>query len=99
VQYLQRAFGSFDVELVARRALECPAAIGPDLGRDAERAQEAEGAARDCRVGDVQMYGDLTTPAKVDAAGRVKEPGELREPIAVAPRGDPRELVAEVLRE
>ena len=45
------------------------------------------------------MHGHLTAPAKVDAAGRVKEPGELRQPVAVAPRGDPRELVAEVLRE
>jgi hypothetical protein len=45
------------------------------------------------------MHGDLATSSKVDAASSVKEPGELREAVAIAPRRYARELVAEVLRE
>jgi hypothetical protein len=35
----------------------------------------------------------------VDAAGRVEEARELREPVALAPRSDSGELGAKVLRE
>jgi hypothetical protein len=42
---------------------------------------------------------DLSPAFQVNAAGRVKEAGELSEPIALVPGSDRRELVAEILRE
>jgi hypothetical protein len=59
VQYLERALVSRDVELITRGALERAAAIRPDLRCDAERAQEAERATGDRRLGEVEMHGDL----------------------------------------
>ena len=59
---------SFDVKLVPRAAFESAAPVGSDLRRDAECAQKAKGAARDRRVGDVEVDGDL---AAAGGAGRV----------------------------
>jgi hypothetical protein len=99
VQDLQRVLVTGDVELVARSTVEGAPLVGADLRRDAERTQEAEGAARDRRVGDVEMDRDLTAAAQVNAAGGVKQAGELGEPVALVAWRDRRELVAELLRE
>jgi len=99
VQHLKRVLVTGDVQLVARPSVECAPAVRPDLGGDAERAQEAEGAACHGRIGDVEVDRDLSATLQVNAAGRVKEPGELSQPIALIPRRDRRELVAKILRE
>src|SRR5204863_5976390 len=99
VQDLQGVLVSCDVELIAHRTVEGTALVGADLGRDAEAAQQAEGAPRDGGVRNVEMHGDLPAALEVDAAGRVEEARELRQPVAVAPRCDRRELAAQVLRE
>jgi hypothetical protein len=48
--------------------------IGTDLGRDIERAQKAEGTARDRGIGDVEVHRELTAALQVDASRGVKEP-------------------------
>ena len=72
-----------DVELVARATSERPPRVRPDLGLDAEAADEPDGPARDGRLGEVEVDRELAVPAQVQAAGRVEEPGELGEPVAV----------------
>jgi hypothetical protein len=99
VQDLQRAFVPGDVQLIPRTAFERSTAVGAYLRRDPEGAEEGKGATCDRGVRDVEMDGNLAATFQVDAAGRVKEPRELRETVAVASRRDCRELVAEVLRE
>jgi hypothetical protein len=73
--------------------------IGADLRGDAEAPQEAEGPPRDGRVGDIEMNCHLAAAAEVHAAGEVEKPRELGQPVALVPRCDRRELVAEILRE
>jgi hypothetical protein len=99
VQDLQRVLVACDVELVARSTLEGSTLVGADLRCDTERTQQAESAAGHGRVGDVEMDGDLPTPAEMDAAGRMQETGKLGEAIAFVLRCDRCQLVAEVLRE
>jgi hypothetical protein len=99
VQDLKGAFVSGDVQLVARPALEGTTAISTYLRRYPEGAEQTESAARYRRIREVEVNGNLPAALQVDAAGGVKEPGELREAVAVAAGRDPRKLVAEVLRE
>jgi hypothetical protein len=90
---------SGDMELVASPPVEGAPLVRADLRRDPEAAQQCEGASCDRRIGDVQMNRHLPSASEVHAAGRVEETGKLREPVALAPRRDRRELVAEILRE
>jgi len=99
VKDLDGVFVSWDVKLVPRRSIEGAALIGADLGGDPESTEQAECASGNGWIGDVEMHGDLAAPLQVDAAGRVKEAGELGEPVALAAGCDGRELVAQVLRE
>src|SRR5581483_67703 len=94
-----RGVGAFDVKLVASRAVEGGARVGANLGRDGERAEQREGAAGDGRARDVQVDVDAAAAAQVGAPRDVEEPGELREPVALARRGDRGELLAQVVRE
>jgi hypothetical protein len=55
VKQLQCVRVTGDVQLVSRPPLEGMPRIGPDLGRDAEAAQKAEGTAGNRRVDDVEM--------------------------------------------
>jgi hypothetical protein len=55
MEHLQRVGVSGDVQLVPRASLEGVTRIRPDLGRDVEGTQEAEGTACDRRVADVEM--------------------------------------------
>jgi hypothetical protein len=99
MQDLDSVFVPRDMELVACRSVEGPPSVGADLRGHAEPAKEAERTTRDGRLGDVEVDSDLAAASQMDAAGGVKEPGELREPVALAPRRDCRELGSEVLRE
>jgi hypothetical protein len=99
VQHLQRPLVARDVQLVTRRPVEGAAAVRPDLGGDAEAAKEGERAARDGRLGDVEVDGDLAASTQVDATGDVEKPRQLREPVAVPPERGRSELGAEILRE
>src|SRR5262245_55872738 len=99
MQDLQRMLVARDVKLVAGPTVERAALVRADLRCDAESAQQAEGAARDRGISDVEVNRNLTAAAQVDTAGRMKESGELRQAIALAPWSDRRELAAEVLRE
>ena len=99
VEDLKRAVVSCHMELVAGPALERAAPVGPDLRSNPESPQQTEGAAGNRRVGDVEVNGDLTSSLEVHAPRRMEEPGQLRESIALASRGDRRELVPEILRE
>jgi len=77
VEHLQRTVVSGYVQLVPRASLEGVTRVRPDLGRDAERAQKAERAASDRRIGDVEVHRDLAAPLQMHAARRVEEPREL----------------------
>jgi hypothetical protein len=90
---------SGDVQLIPRPPIEGVSCVGPDLRRDTERAKEAEGSTRHRRIADVQMQGNLAAAPQMHASRGMKEPGELGETIALAPRRDRRELVPEILRE
>jgi hypothetical protein len=74
VEHLQRAFVPGDVELVPRAAVEGSPRVRPDLGRDSERAQQAEGSAGHRGVCDVEMHGKLAATLQVHAPRRMKEP-------------------------
>jgi hypothetical protein len=99
VQNLQGPVVSGNVQLVARSPVESSSPVGADLGGDAERAQEAEGAPRDGWIDDIEVNRDLATALQVLAAGGVEQPRELSEAVARAARRDGRQLVSEVLRE
>jgi hypothetical protein len=99
VEHLKCAIVSGDVELVSRSAVERATAVGPDLRGDAECSQQAERTACNRRVRDVEVNGDLASPPEVHATGRMEEPGQLRKSIALASRGDRRELVPQIFRE
>ena len=99
VQNLQRPVVSGDVQLVAGSPVEGASPVGADLGGDAERPQEAEGAPRHGGVDDVEVNRDLAAALQVLAARGVKQPRQLGEAVARAARRDGRELVSEVLRE
>jgi len=90
VQDLESMFVSGDVKLVARCAVEGTPPVRADLGRDTERTQKAERATSDRGVGDVHVYRHLAAPFEVNAPGRVEQPRELCEPIALAARRDRR---------
>ena len=90
---------SGDVQLVSRAPLERVPRVCPDLGRDAEGAQQAEGSAGDRRVADVEMDRHLAAALQMHASRGVKQPRELGESVALAARRDRRELVPEILRE
>ena len=83
-----------DMKLVSRAAVEGAAPVGPDLRPDAERAQQAERAARHGGINDVEMDRDLAASLQMFTARGVKEPRKLGKPVARAPRRDRRELVA-----
>jgi hypothetical protein len=55
VKQLQRVRVARDVQLISRSPLEGMPRVRPDLGRHAEAAQEAEGAAGNRRVDDVEV--------------------------------------------
>ena len=99
MQDLERAFVARHVELISRPAFERAALVCAYLRLDAEGAEEAERAARDRRARHVEVNRDLAAPFQMNAAGRVKQAGELGEPIAVGTRCDRGELVAKILRE
>ena len=99
VQNLDGVLVTVDVELVTRPAVEGAALVRPDLGRDTEAAQQAEGPPGNGRLRHVQVDGNLTAATQVDAAGGVEEPGQLRQTVALVARRDRRELAAQILRE
>ena len=57
-----------DVELVARRAVERPPAVGADLGADAEVAEERERAAGRGRAAEIEVDRELAVAAQVPGA-------------------------------
>jgi hypothetical protein len=73
--------------------------VCPDLGQNTESTQETERSTGDGGVADIEVHGDLAAALEMDAPGRMEEPRELGEPVALAARRDRRELVPEVLRE
>jgi hypothetical protein len=87
------------VQLVAGSSVEGAAPVGADLGGDAKRPQEAEGAPRDGGVDDVEVNRNLAAALQVLAAGGMKQPRQLGEAVARAARRDGRELVSEIFRE
>ena len=99
MEYLERTIVSGDVQLIPRASIEGVSRVRPNLGHDAEGTQQAERSARDRRIADVEMDGDLTATPQVHAPRRMEEPRELGETIALAARRDRRELVPEILRE
>ena len=99
MEHLEGAALTLHVELVPRPALERLTAVAPDLAGNAEVAEECEGPPGNSRAGHVQVHRDLALATEVDRPGGVKERGELRELVALPPRGDCGELVANVLRQ
>ena len=98
-EHLHRACAAEDVQLVARRAVECAPPVRPDLALDAEVTQQRERPPGHGRRRDVEVERELAVTAEMEAAGRVEERRDLRERVA-APRGrDGRELVPHVLGE
>jgi hypothetical protein len=87
------------VKLVARLSPEGPTLVRADLGRHAQLTQKAERPPRRSRAGEIEVQRDLPTSAQVQAAGRVRQTRELGEPVAIPLRGDPGQLVPELLRQ
>src|SRR6058998_926270 len=98
-QHLERPVVAGDMELVPRLPREGVTLVGADLGREAEPAQEAESTPGRSGARKVEVECDLAASAQVQAARRMRETGELREPVALLPRRDTCELVPEVLRQ
>src|SRR5205823_11368117 len=94
----ERAGGSLDVELIARAAIEGPPPVRPDLGVDAERAEQAERPPSDSRARDVEVEGHLPRTHVPPARG-VKERRQLGLPVAFALGRDRCQLVANIVRE
>jgi hypothetical protein len=82
VQNLERPVVSGDVQLVAGPPVEGASPVGANLGGDAERAQEAEGAPRDGGVDDVEVNRHLPAALEVLAARGVEQPRQLGEAVA-----------------
>ena len=95
---LERSRVACDVELIPRRRIEGTATICPDLRPDPALAQERECPPRRGAAAEVEMQSPVACGTKVQAAGRVEERRELREPVARALRRDRGELFAYVLR-
>ena len=74
MEYLERTIVSSDVQLIPRASIEGVSRVRPNLGHDAEGTQQAERSARDRRIADVEMDGDLTATPQVHAPGRMEEP-------------------------
>jgi hypothetical protein len=89
VEHLHRARLAGHVELVPRLPAEGAPAVAPDLAGHAESAQEAERAPSHARGRQIEVQRDLAAAAQVDATGGVEERRELREAVALPPRGDP----------
>ncbi len=88
-----------EVKLVAGLAAERVTLVGANLGLDAQRAQESEGAACDRVRGDVEVEGERTTTAQVHRAGGVEDRRGLGQPVAAPRRRDGGQLGADVLGE
>jgi len=56
VEHLECTIVSGDVQLIPRASVESVSCIGPNLGHDAESAQQTERSTRDSRVADVEMH-------------------------------------------
>jgi hypothetical protein len=74
VQELQCVGVSGDVQLVSRAPFESMPRVRPDLGRDAEGAQQAKSSAGDRRVADVEVNRDLAAALQMHASRGVKQP-------------------------
>ena len=88
-----------EVKLIAGLAAERVTLIGANLGLDAQRPQESEGAARDRVRGDVEVEGERATTAQVHRAGGVEDRRGLGQPVAPPRRRDGGQLGANVLGE
>jgi hypothetical protein len=74
VQDLKCVLAPGDVQLVSRRSIEGASPVCPDLGRNGERPEQAEGAPRNRWVGDVEVNRDLAASLQVNATGRMEQP-------------------------
>ena len=77
-----------DVELVARRRVERPATVRPDLGADPAVAQQRERTTGRRAAPEVEVERPVACPAEVEASGGVEQRGELGATIALALRRD-----------
>jgi hypothetical protein len=68
-EYRQRGVVTFDVELVARRPVERPPRVGPDLGANPTGAQERERAPRRRTAAEIEVEGPRPGPAEVQTPG------------------------------
>ena len=98
VEYLERPALARDVELVTRPSLEGPTSVAPDLALDTEPPKQRERPPGDGRAGHVEVNGHLSAAAEMDRPRCMEERRELRELVALPPRGDRGQLVANVLR-
>jgi hypothetical protein len=85
-----------NVQLVARCPVEGTAPIGADLRADLARAEERERAAGRGATPQIEVQRPIASCSKVQAAGRVKESGQLGPLIARATRSNSRELLSHV---
>jgi len=74
------------------------APIGPNLGANAEAAEQRECAPRGARVDEVEMHGDRSL-TEVPGAGGMEQRRQLGQAATLTSRGDRRQLVSEVVRE
>ena len=90
---------SLDVQLVPGRSGERALLICTQLGAHADVAEQPERAPGYGGLAHVEVQRDLASAVDVEPPGRVEEPGELSEPIAIRRGHDPRELASQVFRE
>jgi len=96
-QRLERLGAPVDVQLEAGLLAEGTAPVGADLRRDALVAEERERTPRRCAAPEVEVERPFALGAKMEAARRVEERGELGEPVAATFGSDAAQLLADVL--
>lgn len=85
-----------NVQLVARCTVEGMAPISTNLRADLARAEERERAASRGATPQIEVQRPIASCSKVQAAGRVKESGQLGPLIARATRSNSGELLSHV---
>jgi hypothetical protein len=82
VQDLERTLIPGDVQLIPGSAVERATAVGTNLGRHRERAEQAERASCNRRVRYVEVHRHLAATLEMDTSGGMEQAGQFRESVA-----------------
>jgi hypothetical protein len=91
---VKRVIVTCDVQLVARRAIECATPVRSDLRAQSAVAQQCESPSSGRSAPEVEMQRPVPPGSEMKTPGRMEERGEFSSPIAGANRRDSCELFA-----